>query len=124
MKFRNEVYDALKDVALLYLPALGTLYAALAGIWHIPAAQEVVGSIVAIDTFLGGVLKLSSAGYTVPVDGKLVVDTSDQQIDRFSLELDKHPQEFIDSGQKTVTMKIHKSAPPVPSRPIPMSRPD
>lgn len=59
----NKVYDILKWVALILLPALGTLYFALAGIWNFPFAEEVVGTITAVDTFLGVLLGISSANY-------------------------------------------------------------
>lgn len=59
----NKVYDILKWIALILLPALGTLYFALAGIWSFPYAEEVVGSITAVDTFLGVLLGISSANY-------------------------------------------------------------
>lgn len=60
MKMSNKLYDILKFVAQIVLPALGTLYFALAGIWGFPYGEEIVGTIVAIDTFLGGILGLSS----------------------------------------------------------------
>lgn len=59
----NKVYDVLKWVAQYLLPALGTLYFALAGTWDLPYGEEVVGTITAIDTFLGVVLGISTAQY-------------------------------------------------------------
>lgn len=59
----NKVYDTLKWIALILLPAVGTLYFALANIWALPYPQEVVGTITAIDAFLGAVLGISSAQY-------------------------------------------------------------
>ena len=59
----NKVYDSLKWIALILLPALGTLYFALAGIWNFPYAEEVVGTITAVDTFLGVLLGISSVNY-------------------------------------------------------------
>ena len=59
----NKVYDNLKWIALILLPAVGTLYFALANIWALPFPQEVVGTITAIDAFLGAVLGISSAQY-------------------------------------------------------------
>ena len=57
----NKVYDILKWVAQYLLPALGTLYFALAGIWNFPYGEEVVGTITALDTFLGVILGISTA---------------------------------------------------------------
>ena len=59
----NKVYDILKWIALVGLPALGTLYFTLAGIWGFPYAEQIVGTITAIDTFLGVVLGISSQRY-------------------------------------------------------------
>lgn len=63
MKLNNKVYDVLKWVALILLPALGTLYFALAGIWGFPYAEQIVGTITAIDTFLGVLLGISNNSY-------------------------------------------------------------
>lgn len=63
MVLDNRVYDVLKWIALYLLPAIGTLYFALAGIWNFPYGEEVVGTITAVDTFLGVLLGISSANY-------------------------------------------------------------
>lgn len=59
----DKVYDILKWVAQLLLPALGTLYFALAGIWGWPYGEQVVGTITAVDTFLGVILGIASKKY-------------------------------------------------------------
>lgn len=59
----NKAYDTLKWIAQILLPALGTLYFALAGIWGFPYAEAVVGTITAFDTFLGVLLGISTANY-------------------------------------------------------------
>lgn len=63
MKFKNSTYDILKYICQIVLPAIGTLYFALAQIWGFPYAEQIVGSITAIDTFLGAILMISSASY-------------------------------------------------------------
>lgn len=63
MKMSNQVYDVLKWIAQYLLPAAGTLYFALAGIWELPFGEQVVGTIAAVDTFLGVILGISSASY-------------------------------------------------------------
>lgn len=63
MKLSNRTYDILREIAMTILPALGTLYFALAAIWGLPYAEQIVGSITAIDTFLGAMLKVSSYTY-------------------------------------------------------------
>lgn len=59
----NKTYDILKWVAMVALPALGTLYFALAGIWGFPYGEEIVGTITAVDTFLGVLLGISAVQY-------------------------------------------------------------
>ena len=63
MKMSNKVYDVLKYIALIVLPALGTLYFALAKIWGFPYGEEIVGTITAVDAFLGALLKISTDEY-------------------------------------------------------------
>ena len=63
MKLSNKVYDVLKYIALILLPALGALYFALAKIWGFPYATEIVGTISAVDAFLGALLKISTDQY-------------------------------------------------------------
>jgi hypothetical protein len=59
----NKMYDILKWIAMVVLPAIATLYLALAGIWGFPYGDEIVGTITAINTFLGALLGISSAKY-------------------------------------------------------------
>lgn len=59
----NKVYDILKWIALVILPAIGTLYFAIASIWGLPYAEQIVGTITAVDTFLGAVLGISNTIY-------------------------------------------------------------
>lgn len=63
MKMSNTVYDVLKYIALIVLPALGTLYFALAKIWGFPYGAEIVGTISAVDAFLGALLQISTNEY-------------------------------------------------------------
>ena len=63
MKMSNKVYDVLKFVAQILLPAIGTLYFALAQIWGLPYAEEIVGTITAVDAFLGALLGISTMQY-------------------------------------------------------------
>lgn len=59
----NRMYDVLKWIAQILLPALGTLYFALAGIWGFPYGEQIVGTITAVDTFLGICLGISTSQY-------------------------------------------------------------
>lgn len=59
----DKTYDVLKWIALILLPALGTLYFAIANIWGLPYAEQIVGSITALDAFLGALLGVSTSSY-------------------------------------------------------------
>lgn len=63
MKLSNETYDVLKWIAQIFLPALGTLYFALASIWGLPYGEQIVGTITALDAFLGALLQISTDAY-------------------------------------------------------------
>lgn len=63
MKLSNKTYDILKWIAQYLLPGLGTLYFALASIWGLPYGEQIVGTITAVDTFLGVILGISTAEY-------------------------------------------------------------
>lgn len=59
----NKLYDILKYIALIVLPALATLYFALSSIWGLPYGEQIVGTITAIDCFLGALLGISTSVY-------------------------------------------------------------
>ena len=59
----NKTYDILKYIAQIALPAAGTLYFALASIWGFPYGEQIVGTITAIDAFMGALLKISTDRY-------------------------------------------------------------
>lgn len=77
LRLSNNTYDRLKVVALVVIPALATLYFALGAIWDFPYIEEVLGSAVALETFLGALLGLSNKKYkeekTQQANSKLVV---------------------------------------------------
>lgn len=63
MKMDNRTYDILKYIAQVVLPAVGTLYFALSQIWGLPYGEEIVGTITAVDAFLGALLQISTNQY-------------------------------------------------------------
>jgi hypothetical protein len=71
MKLSNSNYDFLKWVAQILLPAFGTLYFALASIWGLPYAEQVVGTVTAIDAFLGALLGISTHFYNKEDGGSI-----------------------------------------------------
>lgn len=68
MKLSNKAYDIIKCIATYILPSIGTLYFALAELWGLPFSEEIVGTITAVDTFLGGLIGVSSMNYKKPTE--------------------------------------------------------
>lgn len=64
----NQMYDTLKFIAQLVIPALATLVIAVCQIWHLPFGTEIGATLMAIDTFLGAILKISSDNYVPELD--------------------------------------------------------
>jgi hypothetical protein len=109
----NQAYDIAKKAALIWLPALGALYFGLAQIWNLPNAEQVVGSITVIDTFLGVVLGISSSSYNnsdAPYDGNILIkdvpmeDGSTKKI--FGLEFDEEPNPERLAALDKITFKV------------------
>lgn len=63
MEMSDKIYDVLKWVALIFIPALGTLYFAISAIWGLPYGEQIVGTLTAVDTFLGALLGISTYQY-------------------------------------------------------------
>jgi hypothetical protein len=68
MKLNDKIYDVLKWIALIVIPAVGALYFGLAKIWGFPYGTEIVGTLTLIDTFLGALLGISTASYNKEVE--------------------------------------------------------
>lgn len=105
MVFSDEVYNKLKWVAQYLLPAIGTLYFALSGIWNLPYGEQIVGTITAIDTFLGVLLGISSKNYKG--DGTMNVSTGEAEKDVYSLELNGPVEDL--ANKKVITFKVNGS---------------
>lgn len=63
MKLNDKVYDYLKWFVLVFLPAVSALYFSLAGWWGLPRAEEVVGTLAVVATFLGSLIGVSTIKY-------------------------------------------------------------
>jgi hypothetical protein len=106
----NQAYDILKWIALILLPALGTLYFAFAQIWGLDYGPEVVGSIVAFDTFLGAVLQLSTKSYNksdAKYDGVIDVSETEDGIKQATLQLKRYENPADVVNQKQVLFKVN-----------------
>ena len=107
MLFSESVYTKLKFLAQILLPALGTLYFTIAGIWSLPKAESVVGTIMAVDAFLGLLLGISSKTYTnsgMQFDGTMVVKNDPQE--GLSMRVAKYdPLSLIEKDQLVFQVK-------------------
>lgn len=74
MMLSNKLYDVMKWIAQYALPAAGALYFALASIWGLPYGEEVVGTVTAVDAFLGVLLGISTAQYKKTQKNYLFLD--------------------------------------------------
>lgn len=107
----NAAYDRAKWVALVGLPAVGTLYFSLADIWNLPAAAQVVGTIMAVDTFLGLVLGLAKKSYDnsdAKYDATLKIDAQDNRLVH-RLEIATPPEEI--GLKKDLVVKVEQVSP-------------
>lgn len=110
--FSNRMYDVLKALVQIGLPAAGTLYFTLAQIWGLPRADEVVGSLAAIATFLGVLLAIATRSYNSSESkygGTIVVDDDPSDAEtpaKFSLDVSSNPFDW--PHQKQITFRIQK----------------
>lgn len=103
----DKAYDILKQVALVFLPALGTLYFMLGQAWEWNNVAQVVGTITAIDTFLGAILGVSTKAYNnsgAKYDGVMVSEISEAGKKVYSLELNNDPETL--DAKNSVTFKV------------------
>ena len=63
MVIPSKVYDVLKWVCMIVLPAIATLWFTLGKVWGFPYLGEIEATIIAIDTFLGAILGVSTIQY-------------------------------------------------------------
>lgn len=105
MTLTNKTYDVIKWIAQYFIPAAGTLYAALSKIWGFPYGGEVVGTLSAIDIFLGAILGISSASY--PGEGTLEIhEDAGADKDVYTLMLNVPVESLADKD--SVTFKVNK----------------
>ena len=117
----NRTYDFVKKLVQIVLPAAGTLYFALAQIWGFGYVEQVSGTILAVSTFLGVCLGISSAQYTASgraFDGQLMVAPMPGGPPRVTgLNFDGLPEEL--EGKKSITLKVQHKAPVEVSEEVP-----
>lgn len=118
--FSNRLYDALKYVALVLLPALGALYFGLGQIWGLPKIEETVGTITIIDTFLGMLIRKSNQNYQASderFDGHIdVTETAGDTT--YELNVDGDPEKVLEEKDE-VTFKVNTDETPVTVEEVP-----
>lgn len=110
MVLNSKVYDILKWLVQIVLPAIGACYAALAALWGFPCAEQVVGSISAICVLLGACLRISNSNYDG--DGVLTVNTDldDDDENKYNLVLKTSEAELANKNSFVVSVKSIKAA--------------
>jgi len=106
MMLTDKQYTVLKWIVGIVIPAIGTLYFAVAKIWSLPAGEQVLGTLIAIQAFLGAVLGVSTKKYNdsdAKYDGKIVKTETDEKTTA-TLEFKDHPQEALKKSE--VLMKV------------------
>lgn len=109
MIFNSNVYDKLKFIALVVLPALATLVVAVNPLWNIPNQDAIAGTIIAVDTFLGALLGISAKQYNQAAenfDGYLDAEGEDPDTGHPNMKLviTKPPKDIF--GGKDVRLRI------------------
>jgi hypothetical protein len=103
----NKQYDTAKFLTVIVLPALGTLYFALAQIWGLPAGEQILGSVLAVEACIGAVLGISAKQYQesgAKYAGQINVTDTPQKT-TFDLELKDEPEDLINKDE--VTFKVN-----------------
>lgn len=112
--FKPRTYDRLKFGALIVLPALSTLYFALSEIWKLPYGFQVVGTITALDLFLGAILGFSSQQYYKSgsnFDGELKMVEGDDGRDKVVFDVATDPERVIKSfGKRSFEFRVNRNS--------------
>lgn len=103
----GKLYDWLKWIAQIFLPALGTLYFTIAEIWGLGHGVNIVGTIMAVDLFLGVLLGISQVTYAKQIgQGDLLVEEDETGAKSMRLALDHTPEEL--ATKQEVRFKVKK----------------
>jgi hypothetical protein len=105
----NQAYNVLKPVVTIVMPAVATLYFALAQIWGLPNPEGVVATITALTTFLGVFLGISTTSWNnseAKYDGTLTTTGNDPDtgIPDLQMTINKNPD--VLAGKRTVRLKM------------------
>lgn len=111
----GKLYDRLKFLAMIALPAVGTLYITLAALWDLPKPQEVAATILAFDTFLGALLQLSANAYAkdVAMVGDMIVHEKEGggTVHTLQIDSDKDLEDLEDKREVRFRVQKKKATP-------------
>lgn len=106
----NRVYNALKVLSTMLLPAASALYLSLDQIWDLPRETEVVGTVAAVNVFVGVLIGLSTKSYNnsdAKYDGAIdVYEDTNEDRTVFSLNLNEDPENL--KSMSSVNFKVNK----------------
>lgn len=107
LQLSNGFYDQLKRVSTVVLPGISALYFTLAQIWGLPAAEQVVGTIAAVNLFVGVLVSLSSKSYNGPdkYDGSIDIEATPAGGKGYSLALNNGPEDL--DGKTEVRFQVN-----------------
>lgn len=104
----DKTYNALKWVVIWFLPASGTLYFTLGGIWGLPYGEQVVGTIVAVTLFFSVIMGIGNKSYNArdgAYDGALTVSDDGGGPTLQGLAIERTAEEL--QGLKSITIKVN-----------------
>lgn len=104
----DKVYNGLKWLVLIVLPALGTAYFQLAGVWSLPNPVEILNTVMIVMGLLGALLGFSTRAYNKQGgDGVFTVNTADPNKDIFNLRFNNGDPINL-AGKKFMRLKIDR----------------
>lgn len=114
--FKPKMYDKLKFVAQILLPALATLWFSIGSIWNFEHTTEVVGTITAVDLFLGVILQLSSNAYYksgANFDGELKMVPKEDGDEKLVFDVQTDPETVMKTmGKHTFEFRVNRGKQP------------
>lgn len=87
----SSVYDKLRPIAQIWLPALAVFYISVAPLWDLPKQEEVAGTIMALNLLVGVVMGVSHRQYSnsdARFDGTVVVVPNEDGNSDLNVSLD------------------------------------
>lgn len=96
----DSSYKVLKAIVTLVLPAFGVFYVAIAAIWNFGGGEQVSATVLAVVTFLGVILNVSSGRYSEDTTGNLILSTDPNGSPKLAFQMDHAPETFAKMASK------------------------